>query len=52
MAYFVSIALRAERDFANLYEHINAEHSNAALKWYRGLKCGTQLNPARDRGEM
>lgn len=38
MAYLVSITPRAERDLAHLYEHLNAEHSNAALKWYMGLK--------------
>jgi toxin ParE1/3/4 len=38
MAYLVSITSRAERDLANLYERINAEHSNAALEWYLGLK--------------
>jgi plasmid stabilization system protein ParE len=38
MACLVSITARAERDFANLYKEINAEHSDAALKWYWGLK--------------
>jgi toxin ParE1/3/4 len=38
MAYLVSITPRAERDFASLYQDINAEESDAALKWYRGLK--------------
>jgi toxin ParE1/3/4 len=38
MAYLVSIAARAERDFTSLYEQINAENSRAALKWYRGLR--------------
>ena len=38
MAYLVNIASRAERDLAHLYEEINAEHSDAAMKWYRGLK--------------
>jgi plasmid stabilization system protein ParE len=38
MAYLVNITSRAERDLAHLYEDINAEHSGAALKWYRGLK--------------
>ena len=37
MAYVVSITSRAERDLAHLYEEINAEHSDAALKCYRGL---------------
>jgi plasmid stabilization system protein ParE len=38
MAYLVKITSRAERDLAQLYEEINVEHSDAALKWYRGLK--------------
>ena len=38
MAYLVNLTARAERDFAELYEEINAEYSDAALKWYRGFK--------------
>jgi plasmid stabilization system protein ParE len=38
MAYLVSITSRAERDLANLYGEINADQSDAALKWYRALK--------------
>jgi toxin ParE1/3/4 len=38
MAYLVSVTVRAERDLADLYGEINAEHSDAALRWYRGLK--------------
>ena len=38
MAYLVSITSRAERDLAHLYGEINAHHSEAALKWYLGLK--------------
>ncbi len=38
MAYLINITSRAERDLAHLYAEINAEHSEAALKWYRGLK--------------
>jgi plasmid stabilization system protein ParE len=38
MAYLVKVTLRAERDLASLYEEIHAEHSAAALRWYRGLK--------------
>jgi plasmid stabilization system protein ParE len=38
MAYLVKITSRAERDLAHVYEEINAEHSEAALKWYWGLK--------------
>ena len=38
MAYLVNLTVRAERDLAILYRHINAEDSDAALKWYRGFK--------------
>jgi plasmid stabilization system protein ParE len=38
MAYLVKITSRAERDLAGLYEEVNAEHSDAARKWYRALK--------------
>jgi plasmid stabilization system protein ParE len=38
MAYLVSITSRAEGDLAHLYGEINADHSDAALKWYLGLK--------------
>jgi len=38
MEYRVSIADRAERDLAELYTEINAENSEAALRWYRGLR--------------
>ncbi len=38
MAYLVNITSRAERDFARLYEEINAGNSEAARNWYRGLK--------------
>lgn len=38
MAYQVSITSHAERDFACLYDEIDAHNSKAALKWYRGLK--------------
>jgi plasmid stabilization system protein ParE len=39
MAYLVKTTPRSERDLANLYREINAEHSDAALKWYRELKA-------------
>lgn len=60
MAYVVSITSRAERDLAHLYEEINAEYSNAALKWYWGLKQAIlgleeQPNPCpvtRKKGEL
>src|ERR1700674_4783884 len=38
MAYLVNITARAERDLVHLYGEINAGQSDAALKWYRGLK--------------
>lgn len=38
MAYSVNVTSRAERDLSNLYEEIAAGHSDAALKWYFGLK--------------
>jgi len=38
MAYLVNVTARAERDLDILYARINAESSEAALKWYRGLK--------------
>ena len=38
MAFLVNITSRAERDLAHLYREINAEDSDAALKWYLGLK--------------
>ena len=33
MEYAVNLTARAERDLANLYEGINAEHSEAVRKW-------------------
>jgi plasmid stabilization system protein ParE len=38
MEYAVNLTVRAERDVASLYEEINAENSEAARKWYLGLK--------------
>jgi toxin ParE1/3/4 len=32
MAYLVNLTVRAERDLAQLYGEINAEHSDAALE--------------------
>jgi hypothetical protein len=58
MAYLVSITPRAERDFASLFQDINAGESDAALKWYGcvatyGLLVGDVKesrndNPTRD----
>jgi len=50
MAYLVNLTARAERDLAQLYGEINAAHSDAALKWYRGLKeaiLGLEEQPKR-----
>lgn len=50
MAYLVSLTARAERDLARLYAQIDAEESDAALKWYRGLKeaiLSLELQPNR-----
>jgi toxin ParE1/3/4 len=38
MAYLVNLTTRAQRDLAYLYAEINAEYSEAALKWYQGFK--------------
>ncbi|HWY22589.1 MAG TPA: type II toxin-antitoxin system RelE/ParE family toxin [Candidatus Acidoferrum sp.] len=38
MEYAVNLTARAERDLASLYEQINADRSEAARKWYLGLK--------------
>jgi toxin ParE1/3/4 len=38
MAYLVKIMPRAERDLAAVYAAINAEHSDAAFRWFRGLE--------------
>ena len=38
MAYLVNITARAARDLAALYEEIDAASSQAARRWYKGLK--------------
>ena len=38
MAYLVNITARAARDLALLFHDINADDSDAAFKWYRGLR--------------
>jgi plasmid stabilization system protein ParE len=38
MAYLVKIMPRAERDLVAVYAAINAEHSDAAFRWFRGLE--------------
>jgi toxin ParE1/3/4 len=38
MAYLVRFTSRAQRDLSRLYRDLHAEHSDAALLWYRGFK--------------
>jgi toxin ParE1/3/4 len=38
MAYLVNLTARAERDLGDLYDEIDAEHSDAALRWYAAFK--------------
>ena len=38
MACLVSLTVRAQRDLALLFDAINAGQSDAAVKWYGGLK--------------
>lgn len=38
MIYNVILARRAERDFAALFDKINAAESQSAARWYKGLK--------------
>lgn len=38
MAYLVNLTARAQRDLEYLYDQINTERSDLALKWYQGLK--------------
>ena len=38
MAYLDNLTARAARDLVHLYGEINAEYSDAALKWYRAFK--------------
>src|SRR5260370_13650967 len=38
MVYAVNITLRAEHDLEHLYGEIDAAESDAARKWYEGLK--------------
>jgi plasmid stabilization system protein ParE len=43
MAYAVEFTRRAERDLNDLYDYINAEHSELALRWLNGLEAITTL---------
>jgi toxin ParE1/3/4 len=50
MAYLVKIMPRAERDLADVYAAIDAEHSNAALRWFLDLERAIftlERNPTR-----
>jgi plasmid stabilization system protein ParE len=38
VAYLVSLTDRAARDFASLYDEVDAGKSRAARKWYAGFK--------------
>jgi plasmid stabilization system protein ParE len=38
VARLVILTLRAQRDLAQLFDHINARNSEAALNWARGLR--------------
>jgi toxin ParE1/3/4 len=38
MAYLVKVMPRAERDLNAIYVAINAEHSDAAFRWFNGLE--------------
>ena len=38
MAYLIKITARAKRDLYSVFEEIHASDSEAALKWYEGLK--------------
>src|SRR5690348_5268873 len=50
VAYAVRIMHRAERDFVDLYDAIDVEHSDAALRWFNGLQRAIftlETNPTR-----
>lgn len=50
VAYQVKLTHRAERDLDLLYDSVGAEHFEAALRWYRGLKraiLSLEHNPLR-----
>lgn len=50
MAYLVNLSARAQRDLAQIYRLINADDSDAALKWYRGFRqaiLGLEEQPNR-----
>ena len=50
MAYPVRIMPRAERDFVALYDALDVEHSDAAVRWFNGLQRAVftlEVNPHR-----
>jgi toxin ParE1/3/4 len=50
MAYLANITARSQSDLEILLKAIDAEHSSAAIKWYRGLKdaiLGLEEHPKR-----
>ena len=38
MAYAVDLTARAERDLLSIYDYIHASDSEAAARWYLGLR--------------
>ena len=38
MVFAIKTMPRAERDLASLYQHLSATGSDAAMRWYKGLK--------------
>jgi len=50
MAYRVKVSPRSQLDLAIIYRSIRAEHSDLALRWFKGLKEAMQtlcVNPER-----
>jgi len=50
MAFEVRLSKRAERDLRDIYGSINAENSDAAAIWFRGLEAAIfslETHPAR-----
>jgi hypothetical protein len=50
MAYLVKIMPRAERDLADVYAAIDAERSDASVRWFNGLERAVftlEESPAR-----
>jgi plasmid stabilization system protein ParE len=47
MEYLVNIFPRAERDLADLFHEINAQHSPIAREWYAGLNAAILTSSTR-----